>query len=169
MEINVNLEEKTCSVVEEESELKDCIVKLADLGFPLTLKDIGKLVESFVNINNVETAKIFSSIGDAEVILVPIGRIRLLNAIIFPLKQATKLSVPRSNAKKNPFLVCHYYNIHEEAIERLNLKNKPHLIWNCDESGLPHEPKKCQVVPEKGQNTILVRVFFHLVLFSLLS
>ena len=42
---------------EEESELKDCIVKLADLGFPLTLKDIGKLVESFVNINNVETAK----------------------------------------------------------------------------------------------------------------
>ena len=57
MEINVNLEEKTCSVVEEESELKDCIVKLADLGFPLTLKDIGKLVESFVNINNVETAK----------------------------------------------------------------------------------------------------------------
>ena len=51
-------------------------------------------------------------------------------------------------------------SLHVEAIERLNLKNKPHLIWNCDESGLPHEPKKCQVVPEKGQNTILVRAFF---------
>ena len=43
--------------VEEESELKDCIVKLADLGCPLTLKGTGELIESLVNINNAETAK----------------------------------------------------------------------------------------------------------------
>ena len=43
--------------IKEKSELKDCIVKLADLGFPHTLKGIGELVESLVSINNVETAK----------------------------------------------------------------------------------------------------------------
>ena len=63
--------------VEEESELKDCILKSADLGFPLTLKDIGELVESFVNINNVETAK---------------------NILKY---------VPRYNATKNPLVVYH--------------------------------------------------------------
>ena len=56
-------------------------------------------------------------------------------------------------------MIYHYYDILEEAIKQLNLKDKPNLIWNCDESGLPHEPKKCQVIREKGQNTILVRVF----------
>ena len=63
--------------VEEESELKDCILKSADLGFPLTLKDIGELAESFVNISNVETAK---------------------NILKY---------VPRYNATKNPLVVYH--------------------------------------------------------------
>ena len=63
------------------------------------------------------------------------------------------------DATKNPFVVYHYDDILEEAIERLNFKDKSHLIWNCDESGLLHEPKKCQVVKEKGQNTIVASVF----------
>ena len=42
---------------EEEIELKECIVKLAELGFSLTLKDIGELVESFVSVNRIEHAK----------------------------------------------------------------------------------------------------------------
>ena len=84
------------------------------------------------------------------------------------LKQATKLSVPRYSATKSLFLVYHYYDIFEEAIKKLNLKDKPHLIWNCDESGLPHESKKCRVVLGKGQNTILVRVF-NIYIFLLFS
>ena len=81
------------------------------------------------------------------------------------LKQATKLSVPIYNATKNPFIIYHYYDILEETIERLNLRNRPHLIWNCDESGLPHEPKKCKVITGKGQKTLLVSFWDFIWLF----
>ena len=60
------VERKNVFIVEEESELKDCIVKLADLGFPLVLKGIGELVESFVNINNIEIAKNILKVWSAQ-------------------------------------------------------------------------------------------------------
>ena len=147
------------NVLRKKIVLKDCIVKLAHLGFPLTLKDIEELVESFVNINNVETAKNILKYGGRRGHPVPDWTNLFIKRNNLSLKQATKLSVPRYNAIKNPFAVYHYCDILEEAIERLNFKDKPHLIWNCNESGLPHEPKNCQVVTEKGQNTILVRAF----------
>ena len=74
------------------------------------------------------------------------------------LKQGTKLSVPRYNSTKNPFIIYHFYDILEETIDKLNIQNRPDLIWNCNESGLPHEPKKCNVITEKGQKTLLVSV-----------
>ena len=72
------------------------------------------------------------------------------------LKEATKLSSARYNATKNPFVIFHYFDILEEAIEKLKIRDRPDLIWNCDESGLPHESKKCQVISEKGQKTLQV-------------
>ena len=88
----------------------------------------------FSKFNNVETAKNISKYGGCR------GHPGLdwTNSFIkrnnLSLKQATKLIVPRYNVTKNPFVVYHYYYILEEAIERLNLKDKPHLIWNCDKS-----------------------------------
>ena len=70
------------------------------------------------------------------------------------LKEATNLSSARYNATENPFVIFHYFDILEEAIEKLKIRDRPDLIWNCDESGLPHEPKKCQVISEKGQETL---------------
>ena len=72
------------------------------------------------------------------------------------LKEATKLCVARYNATKNPFIVYHFYDILEQTINDLGIENRPDLLWNYDESGLPHEPKKCKVVSEKGQNTLQV-------------
>ena len=42
---------KAVFTTEEFNDLKDCIVTLADLGFGLTIKDIGELVESYVMFN----------------------------------------------------------------------------------------------------------------------
>ena len=72
------------------------------------------------------------------------------------LKEATKLSRARYNATKNPFVVNHFYDLVEEKTKELNLENKPSSIWNMDESGLPHEPKKCKVISQKGQKTLQV-------------
>ena len=46
--------------------------------------------------------------------------------------------------------------------EKLNLEHRPDLIWNCDESGLPHELSKLKIISRRGQKTLLVKkVFCH--------
>jgi len=35
-------------------------------------------------------------------------------------------------------------------------EDRPDLIWNCDESGLPHEPKKCRVISLRSQKPLQV-------------
>ena len=62
------------------------------------LKDIGELVESFVNINNIETAKKNLKYGGCRGHLGPDWTNSLIKCNI-SLKQATKLSVPRCNKK----------------------------------------------------------------------
>ena len=84
----------------------------------------------------------------------------------FSLKEATKLSTARYNATKNPFIVNHYYNILEKTIQNLGLNDRPDLIWNVDESGLPYEPKKCHVISAKGQKTLQVCKGLGLVAFT---
>ena len=72
------------------------------------------------------------------------------------LKEATKLSSCRYNATKNPFIVNHYFDILEKTIKDLGIEGRPDLIWNVDESGLPHDPQKCRVISAKGQKTLQV-------------
>ena len=38
----------------------------------------------------------------------------------------------------------------------MGILDRPDLIWNSDESGLPHDPKKCKVVSLKGQKTMQI-------------
>ena len=66
------------------------------------------------------------------------------------LKQATKLSIPKHNAMKSSFIIYHYYDNLEETIKRLNIRNRPHLKWNCNESRLPHDQKKMYGKRRKG-------------------
>ena len=50
----------------------------------------------------------------------------------------------------------HWFDILEETIENLGLKERPDLTWNTDETGILHEPKKCKVVSLKGQPTLQI-------------
>ena len=109
---------------EEEIELKECIVKLAELGFPLTLKDIGELVESFVSVNRIEHAKNIFKFGGRPGHPGPDWMNSFIKQNNLSLKEATKSIVPRYNATKNPFIIYHYYDILEETIDRLNLRNR---------------------------------------------
>ena len=62
------------------------------------------------------------------------------------LNDPTKLSGARYNAAKNPFVIYHFCNILGNTMKDLGIENRPYLFWKCDESGLPHEPKKCKVI-----------------------
>ena len=50
-----------------------------------------------------------------------------------------------------------WFDILEITVTKLELQDRPDLIWNAAESGLPSEPKKCQVVSERGgQQTLQI-------------
>ena len=76
-----------------------------------------------------------------------------------PLNDTTKLSGVRYNAAKDPFVIYHFYNILGNTMKDLGIENRPYLFWKCDDSGLPHEPKKCKVISEKEQKMLQVSYF----------
>ena len=80
-------------------------------------------------------------------------------------KETTKLSQSRYSATKNTFLVYHYFDLFEETITYLGLKNKPEVIWNCDVSGLPHGPKKLKIVSAKGQKSFPSNCSFLVIIY----
>ena len=129
---------------------------MVELGFALSINDIGELVESFVLHNGMENAKARLKYGGRKGHPGPDWVKLFMKRNNLSLKEATKLCVDRYNATKNPFIVYHFYDILEQTINDLGIENRPDLLWNCDESGLPHEPKKCKVVSEKRQNTLQV-------------
>ena len=48
---------KAVFTVDKELSLKECIVKLTELGFVPTLSDIKEIVTDYVNINEIEKAQ----------------------------------------------------------------------------------------------------------------
>ena len=65
------------------------------------------------------------------------------------LKKATITSTARKSAMGNPFIVYNFFDVIEDIINKHNIP--PSNIWNCDESGFPHDPSKCLVISVKGE------------------
>ena len=115
----------------------------------MTLRDVGELVESYVSSTEHERGQMYLKHDGQPGFPGAHWMTSYLKRNNLSLKEATKLSSARYNATKNPFVIFHYFDILEEAIEKLKIRDRPDLIWNCDKSGLPHESKKCQVISEK--------------------
>lgn len=147
---------KSVFTQEESAELTEFVTGLAYVGFLMTLRAVGDLVESNVQHNDHTNArKVFKYKGHPGY-SGPDWLKSLLVKNNLSLKEATKLSVVRYNATKNPFIIYNHFDQLEAIMNDYNLCGCPDLIWNCDESGLPHEPKKCKVVSAKGQKTLHV-------------
>ena len=44
-----------------------------------------------------------------------------------------------------------FYDVVEELLTKLDLKDKPVCIWNCDETGLSYGIKYCKTVCQIGR------------------
>ena len=135
---------------------------MAELGFAVSIRDIGELVESFVSFNELEDAKLRLKFKGRQGHLRPDWISSYMKRNNLSLKDATKLSVARYSATKNPFIIYHFYDILENTMKDVGIENRPDLFWNCDESALPREPKKCKVISEKGRKTLQVNYFIFL-------
>ena len=143
--------------VDEEIDLRSCISELAELGFAMTLSDIAELVENYVAVNNHQRGKKIFKRGGRIGYPGPDWLSSFLKRYDLSLKEATKLSAPRYNATKNSFIIYNFYELLEKVLDKHPIiAERPDLLWNCDESGLPHEPKKCKVVSPRGQPTLQV-------------
>ena len=114
---------------------------MAELGFAPTLSDICEIITDYVNKNNhLKGMEIFNYKGVSS-FPGPDWTAPFIKMLGLSLKNTTKLSKAHSNATKNPFIICHWYDLLEETIDKLGLRDRPDLIWNAHESGLPSEPK----------------------------
>ena len=141
---------------EAKKELKDVIPDLASLGFAPTLSGVTDLVKQYVIENDVTAANKVFNYNDVVGCPGPDWLSKFLKDEGLSLKDATKLSKERHNATRNPFIIYRFYDLLGKVVEDLLLDNRPDLIWNCDETGMPHEPKKCKVISVKGEKTLQV-------------
>ena len=129
---------------------------MAELDFALSIHDISELVESFVYFNNTENVKLCLTDRGRKGHPEPDWINAFMKQNNLSLKEATKLSVACYNATKNLFVIYQIYDILEKTLTQLGIKNCLDLVRNCDESGLPRDPKKCNVISERGQNTMVI-------------
>ena len=127
---------------EEEKRLTECIATMCTLGFSPTKDQIKDLVKEYVEGHNIKTPFNNNRPGKDWIRL-------FMNRNKLSLKKANMISSARKSATSNPFVIYDFYDVIEKIIKENNLG--PKQIWNCDESGFPHDPSKCMSVTVKGQ------------------
>lgn len=66
------------------------------------------------------------------------------------LKKPERLEGSRSRQAGDPFIVQDFYDKLELAIDELDLAGKPQCIYNCDETGVNHDPGSTKILSKKG-------------------
>ena len=127
---------------EEEGQLAQCIGTLCKLGFSPTKSDLQNLVKDYVVENNLTTPFKNNCPGKDW-----IRAFMIRNNL--SLKKANMISSARKSSTANPFIIYDFYDVIEKIITENNLGAAN--IWNCDESGFPHDPAKCLSIGPKGE------------------
>ena len=67
------------------------------------------------------------------------------------LKKGGQMQLARKNVTSDPFVIYRLYEVLRKEAERLGIMEKPECLYNCDESGFPHDPSKCKYVGPIGK------------------
>ncbi|KAJ8964249.1 hypothetical protein NQ314_005025 [Rhamnusium bicolor] len=155
---------RTTLTVEQAEEVSSRIVRLAEVGYPLTSRALRRCVFNFCTENGIPNK--FSIMSKMA------GRY-WLNGFLKPNPEIRKRKAqgmnPARAQKLNKFIVNDYFEKLEEVLLELNFMNSPERIYNVDEKGcrlsLHHQQnvlarkgaKRVHLVaPEHGENVIIV-------------
>jgi len=133
-----------------ENELVDYIVKLEERGFGLTPKEVRELAYCYaadVGIDVGAKAKANEMLGEDWW---SGFRSRHKNISI---RKPEALSVTRAACMNKP-AVAKYFSILKKEMIRLGVTDKPHCIYNCDESGLSLVPETVNIVGTRGKRSV---------------
>ena len=123
---------------EEEEELASFLIRAAKIGYPHTKKQVLALVQQMVATKGIDTT---ITNGWWE-------RFRQRHPKL-TLKAAVPLSYARAMATDQDVL-SRYFDMLEDCLKGNGIFNRPANIFNCDETGLPLNPKCLKVIDEVG-------------------
>lgn len=123
---------------EEEEELASFILQIAKIGYPRNKAQILALVQQIIESKGI---KAIVSNGWWESFLQRHSQLSLRSAIPLSMKRAIAT---------DPEMFQQYFDILEECLLQNAIFDKPTVIFNCDETGLPLNPTCGKVVTKVG-------------------
>ena len=123
---------------EKEEELASFLVQTAEIGYPHTKRQVLALVQQIINKKGIDANV---SNGWWERFCQRHPSITLRAAVPFSLARAVA---------SDSEVVNKYFDLLEECLQQNEILNKPGLIFNCDETGLPLNPTWLKVVDKVG-------------------
>uniref|UniRef100_A0A1X7SXY1 HTH CENPB-type domain-containing protein n=1 Tax=Amphimedon queenslandica TaxID=400682 RepID=A0A1X7SXY1_AMPQE len=128
---------------EEEVILAKFLIKCSQIGFPRTVSEVLALVRQTIQSKGLSDISI--SYGWWQKFCSRHSELSLRTAV--------PLSLSRAMATDNS-VIQKYFDILEDTLKENSLFNNPTRIFNCDETGLPLNPKSLKVVSGRGAKNV---------------
>ena len=123
---------------EEEEELASFLIQTSKIGYPHTKSQLFALVQQMIDNKGIR-ATVSNGWWERFV-----GRNPQLS-----LRSAVPLSMARAMATDSD-VISKYFDILEDCLTQNSILDKPGIIFNCDETGLPLNPKCTKIVDKTG-------------------
>jgi hypothetical protein len=127
---------------EEEEELVEFLLRCAEIGYPHTISQILGIVQQLVNYKGI-SKKVTQ--GWWQKFAQRHKEVTLRSAVPLSMIRAKAMDIDSINR---------YFDVLEHTLKENGIYNKPTLIYNCDESGIPLNPKGLKVVAKTGAKNI---------------
>ena len=126
----------------EEQELAHFLIRSSEIGLPHTLSQVLGIVQQIVNYKGLNKTV---SYGWWQKFCQRHTDICLRTAV--PLSRARSMA-------SDPDCIKQYFNILEDALRENHIFNDPMHIYNCEETGMPLNPRGYKVVTRKGSKNV---------------
>ncbi|CAG5031743.1 unnamed protein product [Parnassius apollo] len=136
---------KTIFSIDIECKIASYLRTLEKYGFPITKKEVKTLVSEYVVRNGWITPFKDNIPGDDWFR-------HFCKRNNLSLKKAPSVEIARRKAC-NPFTVYEYFDLLENAINDLDLVEKPECIYNLDETSFCNDPSKSKVLGQRGYSS----------------
>lgn len=129
----------------EEDQLASALKTLEKWGFGLSQVEVCDVVQMHVKSKGIESR-------------FPEGRpgadwmMSFRKRHNLSVKKPQGIEYVRCN-QNNPFTIYGFYDLLSATLDELQLQDKPHLIYNCDETSFSNDPSKTKVVGAVGQKS----------------